>query len=431
MPWQIFLNVVILASTLSLVIWGPKSNSIFGFYALGGALLTLATGVTNLASFPAFAWVVLANTTFTLVGLIGVSWILQQTGIFRWLGLRLAYLPLGNGPLLFVILLLITSAIASIFTNYGAVLLFLPIVIELLVLLRFSSTETFAFVFAVGLIADTSSLPLTISNLVNTITASSSSISFSNYAGVMFPVNLVAIAATIAVLLFYFWPSIPPRYQPFDLTRNGFQPALPARIINLPKPEDVGQSSSAEKRQNFPSISTFFYRKNLVSKASKIAYLLFHPFFQIVLFSWGTFVLILGINNNFPLTPLQFLLTQIERWGLALTIVATGFIASFTSAIFTNLPTALIDSLAIQLAPITETNIREAAIYANVIGCAIAAKITPIGSLSALFWFYILKSRGIQITWWNYCRLSFTLILPIWFVTILSLIIWLSWLQVG
>ena len=213
MSWQVFLSIVILTSTLILVIWRPHNLGI-GFSALGGALLTLATGLANLASFPAFAWAILANTTFTLVSLIGISWILQQTGIFRWFGWRLASLPLGNGRLLFVILLLITSAIASIFSNYGAVLLFLPIVIELLVLLRFNPTATFPFVFAVGLMADTSSLPFTISNSVNTINASTSNISFNSYSWVMFPVNLVAITTSIAVLLFYFLPSIPSRYQP-------------------------------------------------------------------------------------------------------------------------------------------------------------------------------------------------------------------------
>jgi len=420
MPWQIFLSILILASTLALVIWRPKNLGI-GFSALGGALLTLATGLANLASFPAFAWAILANTTFTLVGLIGISWILQQTGIFRWFGLRLASLPLGNGRLLFVILLLITSAIASIFSNYGPVLLFLPVVLELLVLLRFNSTASFPFVFAVGLMADTSSLPFTISNSVNTINASTSNISFNSYAWVMFPVNLVAIATSIAVLLFYFWPSIPSRYQPFDLTNNGFQPALPANILKLPTTDN---NSPVENAKNLSSLTQFF-------QISKISYFLFHPFFQIVLFAWGMYVIILGINNNFPITPLKFLLTDIERWGLGLTIVATSFIASLTSAIFTNLPTSFINSLAIQLAPITEPAIREAAVYANVIGCAIAAKITPIGSLSALFWFYLLKSRGYQITWWHYCRVSFTLILPIWFVACLSLMLWLSWLQSG
>ena len=430
MPWQIFLSILILASTLALVIWRPKNLGI-GFSALGGALLTLATGLANLASFPAFAWAILANTTFTLVGLIGISWILQQTGIFRWFGLRLASLPLGNGRFLFVILLLITSAIASIFSNYGAILLFLPVVLELLVLLRFNPTASFPFVFAIGLMADTSSLPFTISNLVNTINASTSNISFNSYAWVMLSVNLVAIATSIAVLLFYFWPSIPPSYQPFDLTRNGFQAALPASIIKLSQPEDSFHNNSTEERPGLPSLSQLFSRKTLTLKLSKISKFLFHPFSQFVLFIWGMYVIILGINNNFPITPLKLLLTQIEGWGLALTIVATGFIASITSAVFTNLPTSFINSLAIQLAPIMEPTIREAALYANVIGCAIGAKITPIGSLSSLLWFYLLKSRGYQITWWNYCRLSLTLILPIWFVTSLGLILWLSWLQPG
>lgn len=430
MPWQIFLSILVLASTLTLVFWRPQNLPI-GFSALGGALLTLATGQANFPIFPAFAWAILANATFTIIGLIGISWVLQEAGIFRWLGLRLACLPLGNGRLLFVILLLITSAIASVFSNYGAVLLFLPIVLELLVLLRFNPTASFPFVIAIGLIADTSSLPFTISNFVNTINASTSSISFGSYAWVMFPVNLVAIATTIIVLLFYFWPSIPSSYQPFDLTTNGFQPALPASLIQLSKAQDNSPNFSAKTILDLPSLFQKFSREKILLKLSQFSQLTLHPFFQLHLFLWGMYFIILGINNYLPINLLKFLLTQIEAWGVALTVIITSFIASLTSAIFTNLPTSLINSLAIQLAPITEPTIREAAIYANIIGCAIGAKITPIGSISTLLWLYILKTRGYQISWWNYCRLSITLILPIWFVTILGLIIWLSWLQSG
>src|SRR3546814_12830488 len=79
-----------------------------------------------------------------------------------------------------------------------------PIGMAMLLALGFSPAATLAFVMAAGFIADTASLPLIVSNLVNIVTADFFDISFARYAAVMVPVNFVSVAATLLVLFLYF-----------------------------------------------------------------------------------------------------------------------------------------------------------------------------------------------------------------------------------
>lgn len=67
-----------------------------------------------------------------------------------------------------------------------------------------------AFVMAAGFIADTASLPLVVSNLVNIVSADFFAIGFREYASVMVTVDLAAILTTTAMLHLFFRRDIPP-----------------------------------------------------------------------------------------------------------------------------------------------------------------------------------------------------------------------------
>ncbi|MGG5840495.1 ArsB/NhaD family transporter, partial [Huaxiibacter chinensis] len=86
----------------------------------------------------------------------------------------------------------------------GAALILTPIVIAMLLALGLSRGSTLAFVMAAGYIADTASLPLIVSNLVNIVSAVFFRLGFSEYAAVMVPVNLASIATTLGMLHLFF-----------------------------------------------------------------------------------------------------------------------------------------------------------------------------------------------------------------------------------
>ena len=205
------LALAIFLITLVFVIWQPRGLGI-GWSAMGGAVIALLTGVIHWHDVPV-VWHIVWDATFTFVALIIISLLLDEAGFFQWAALHIARWGDGRGRRLFPLIVLLGGVIAAFFANDGAALLLTPIVVAILLRLDFTPAQTLAFVVATGFVADTTSLPLIISNLVNIVSANYFRITFNRYALVMVPVDLVALAATLAVLWAYFGRQVPARYD--------------------------------------------------------------------------------------------------------------------------------------------------------------------------------------------------------------------------
>lgn len=206
----------IFAITLLLVIWQPRGLGI-GWSASAGALLALLTGVVHPGDIPA-VWQIVWNATATFIAVIIISLLLDEAGFFAWAALHVARWGGGSGKKLFSFIILLGAAVAALFANDGAALILTPIVIAMLLALGFSRGATLAFVMAAGFIADTASLPLVVSNLVNIVSADYFRLGFGDYAAVMVPVTLAAVLATLLMLHLFFRKELPLSYDSAQLT---------------------------------------------------------------------------------------------------------------------------------------------------------------------------------------------------------------------
>jgi arsenical pump membrane protein len=430
------LALAIFLVTLVFVIWQPRGLGI-GWSAMGGAILALLTGVIGWHDVPV-VWHIVWDATFTFVALIIISLLLDEAGFFQWAALHIARWGGGSGRRLFPFIVVLGGVIAAFFANDGAALLLTPIVVAILLRLDFSPVETLAFVVATGFVADTTSLPLIISNLVNIVSANYFGITFDRYAAVMVPVDLVALIATLVVLWSYFGKKVPPQYALDKLEPPAsaihdpliFRAAFPvlglllvAYFVFAPLGVPVSAVTGAGALVLLALAGRWFQGSQ--GAVISVAKVLKGAPWQIVIFSLGMYLVVYGLRNAGLTGYLAAVLVWLSDHGTWVATIGTGFGAALLSSVMNNMPGVLVGTLSIQQAHAVPALTRELMIYANIIGCDLGPKFTPIGSLATLLWLNVLSRKGITISWSQYMRVGLIITPPVLLIVLIALALWL------
>lgn len=420
-----FIALLIFILTITFVIWQPKGLGI-GWSATMGALIALLLGVINLQDIPV-VWNIVWNATATFVAVIIISLILDESGFFEWAALHVAKWGGGKGRLLFSYIILLGASVAALFANDGAALILTPIVIAMLLALGFSKGTTLAFVMAAGFIADTASLPLIVSNLVNIVSADFFDIGFTEYASVMIPVDIAAIIATLIMLHWFFRKDISQQYDTSKL-------AMPATVIKDVKTFKAGWLVLLLLLLGFFILEPLGIPISAIAATGAVILWLIAAQgktintqkvlrgapWQIVIFSLGMYLVVYGLRNAGLTHYLSEILNVLAEKGIWEATLGTGFITAFLSSIMNNMPTVLVGALSIEGSNATGL-IKEAMIYANVIGADLGPKITPIGSLATLLWLHVLSQKNMTITWGYYFKTGIIMTIPVLTVTLVAL----------
>lgn len=424
------LAIGIFVVTLTLVIAQPRGLGI-GWSASAGALVALATGVVGLGDV-ATVWGIVWNATFTFVAIILISLTLDEAGFFEWAALHVARYGGGRGPRLLVLVMLLGALVSAVFANDGAALILTPIVFEMLLALGFGAGATLAFVMAAGFIADTASLPLVISNLVNIVSADFFALGFGSYAAVMAPVSIVSVLTSIGVVYVFFRRDIPTTFDPEPLRKPdeairdhtvfiaGWW-VLGLLLVGLFAAEMIGLPVCAVAGAGAVVLLAIAQRGHVVDNAKVIR----DAPWDIVVFSLGMYLVVYGLQNVGLTDHLAGILDWLSMQSLWVATVGTGFLAAFLSSIMNNMPTVLVVALSIDASQVSGLA-QDAMIYANVVGSDLGPKITPIGSLATLLWLHVLARKGLTIGWGQYFRIGIVLTVPVLLITLSALAGWLA-----
>ncbi len=406
-----FLAISLFLITLLLIFIKPKYMGYITVFMAFIAFSLNIVDIDNIIEVIKIVW----DATFTFIGIIILSLVLEKIGFFDWIAIKIAKFSRGNGFFMFVNSLLLGSVISAFFANDSAALILTPILLSKMKILKFDSKTILAFLLAGGFISDSASLPFVFSNLTNIITADYFHIGFIEYFKNMILPFIVSVLISICVLWLLFKKDIP-------------------KIIDinlLPEAKSVIKSQKLFLFSWFFLIILFlgyligdFYEipVSFFALGGALLFLLIATLmkevsfsktikeapWQIVWFSIGLYIVVFGLKN----AGLTNYLHHILKNG---NIFSVGFISAILSAFLNNLPSVMIMDIALKGVE------NHHLIYANIIGSNIGPKLTPFGSLSTLLWLHILEKKGIKITFLQYMKFAIIITPIVLFFVLLSL----------
>lgn len=417
--------LLVFLGTVLLVVWQPRGLKAAWGAALGAAL-ALLVGAVHLADLPT-VWHATWNATLTLIGLIVMSLLLDEAGFFRWAALHLARWGRGHGVGLFAGLIVFTALVSALFANDGGILILTPIALELAEVLSLDRAATLAFALAVGFVVDATSLPLTVSNLVNIVVADAFHLDFTPYARVMLPVNAAALLACLAVLLLVYRRVLPRRYDPALLPPPGRAlrsrglflagwTVLPLLLAGYFLADPLGVPLSAVTTLGAVTLWLVAGRSPHVSSRRVLR----QAPWDVVVFALAMYLVVYGLRDAGWTALYGRWVADVAGHGTLLGVLAAGGSVAALSAFMNNLPAVLFALLGVQGAALAPP-VREGLAFALVVGADIGPKLTPIGSLATLLWLFLLNRRGVKVGWGEYFRAGLVLTPPVLLVALLAL----------
>ncbi len=414
---NLYLGASLLISVISLIIIRPKGLNV-AWPAGVGALIAILSGLIPFSILEIIfhnTW----NACITLIALFILCDTLDSNKFFDWAAYKIALMANGSGRKLYIYILILTSLVTALLANDGVILILTPIIAVILNAIYPGKLRIhLPFIFAVGFFADSMSIALLPGNLTNLIIADANHLVFSSFMLYMLVPTITAFIAGVLCFGLRFRKElntkfIPPTHvDPRSLIRDNFtfKAGWVALIVMVAGYVIGGQFNLPVAVVIFPvavAMLIIVHVRKLVT-ANKI---ITDAPWSILIFAIGMFIVITSAFNagvlNMITDPLKSLMVSQSSSD----IFIAGSIISILSAVFNNLPGALIGVLTLQ----GIEHISRFAIYTIILAVNIGPKLTPFGSLSTLIWLGILKKHNINISWWLYIKEN-------WWVTVIVFI---------
>lgn len=408
------LAIVIFAATLVLILVRPKPLNEGGAAALG-AIATLITGVV---SFDDVFDVLRAtdNVLLFFLGLMVISTVTDQAGIFKWCAHEAVGLAQGSARRLLLVVFGLGVLITAFFSNDATALILTPIVFVLINKLKLNPLP---YVFACAFMANTASMLLPVSNPVNLLAVDRFGITLGEYLKFTLLPSLVAITVNICLFMYIFRKDITSSFSHDDPEPPVKIDAFFLFVAGVLVLTAIGYVLTLvyAKPVSWPAMGgaaallaggLAFRRLKLRGVASGVSWSIF-------IFIFGLALLVKGLENQEVTQAIGEAVARLSSAGTLWAVLAVSFATAVGANLVNNWSMMMISVSSLASASSALTFDRSL-IYASVLGADLGPNITIMGSLSSMLWLVLLRQRGLDIRHVQYIKLGLT-VMPLMLLT--------------
>ena len=374
-------------------------------WAVAGALLLVALGLLSPAE--ALSGVTKGTDVYLfLTGMMLLSELARQEGLFDWLAARAAALAKGSATRLFTLVFAVGTVVTVFLSNDATAVVLTPAVAA--VVKAAKADKPLPYLFICAFIANAASFVLPISNPANLVIYGSHMPPLLAWLPRYALPSLLSIVATYAVLR---WSQRRDLRQ--DISADIEIPELPAAgkmaALGIVATAIVLLISSGFDIQlGLPTFLAGLGTAALVLTRSKcgVTDIAKNISWGVLPLVAGLFVLVESLEKTGVTRELSALLQQLVQGSAALAAWVSGAALAFGCNLVNNLPAGLVAGRVVELAGVPD-HVRSAVL----IGVDLGPNLSVTGSLATILWLTALRREGQTVGTWAFFKLG-VLVMP-------------------
>jgi arsenical pump membrane protein len=341
-----------------------------------------------------------ADVYFFLIGMMLLSALARDNGVFDWVASESIELARGSCSRLFALVYGFGTIVTVCMSNDATAVVLTPAV---LAAVRRSKAQPLPFLFACAMIANAASFVLPISNPANLVVFRSGMPPLARWLAAFLLPSLLSIAVTFLVLRWYFRKdlsaSLDRPQEKATLSANGklilWGLLLVVAVLLL--------MSALDKDLGLPTCIAALCVTALVSIRKRA-----NPWPLAGEISWPTlglvaalFIQVDAVESVGALHLTQMLLQRAESLGASWGAIATALCVGAANNLLNNLPLGLIAG-----ATLNVTHTHGLIAHAVLIGIDLGPNLSVTGSLATILWLLALRREGLDVGAWDFLKLG-------------------------
>ena len=341
-----------------------------------------------------------ADVYFFLIGMMLLSELAREHGVFDWLSSIAIRGARGSCARLFLLVYAVGTAVTILMSNDATAVVLTP---ALLTAVRKAKVAPMPYLFACAFIANAASFVLPISNPANLVVFHSGMPSLGRWLLAFALPSVISIATTWVVLRWMFNRELSGRVESDveakrldangKLVVGGLGIVVAVLLIVSALRMDLGLPTLLAALA-ITAVVSVKARENPLRLAREISW-------ETIALVAGLFVMVNAVENIGALRVTQKWLVWVESLAPAAGALVAGFAVAVGNNLVNNLPLGLIAG-----ATLNAAHAQRLITNAVLIGVDLGPNLSITGSLATILWLLALRKEGLDVSFWSFLKVG-------------------------